>query len=253
MLTLVIVHLFSILPWYFTSENISTIEHKTSLKILHSNVLTSNRQFKLFSKLLEKENPNIVVLQEVNKAWVEGLTNSLSTYKYRIEQPQNDNFGIAIYSKLPFIRSSVVSLGDLGLASLEVSFSLEGKDITLIATHPIPPISHFYYSARNNQLIDSAKRIAKQPGAKILVGDLNVSMWSSDYLAVETISELNNARQGFGILSTWPTHIPFLMIPIDHILISEHFVINDFKVGDNIGSDHLPLIIELALRKKEWD
>ena len=74
-------------------------------------------------------------------------------------------------------------------------------------------------------------------------------MWSSDYLAVETISGLNNARQGFGILPTWPTYMPFLMIPIDHILISEHFVINDFKVGNNIGSDHLPLIIELALLK----
>jgi len=250
MFALVIVHLFSILPWYFTTKNTSPVEHKTSLKILHSNVLTSNREFELFSRLLEKENPTVVVLQEVNKAWVEGLANSLTAYKYRIEQPQNDNFGIAIYSKLPFIKSNIISLGDLGLASLEVSFSVEGQDVTLIATHPIPPISNLYHSARNNQLIDSAKRIVKLPGAKILVGDLNVSMWSGDYLAVETISGLNNARQGFGILPTWPTYMPFLMIPIDHILISKHFVINDFKVGDNIGSDHLPLITELALLKQ---
>ncbi|MCP4323320.1 MAG: hypothetical protein GY787_16030 [Alteromonadales bacterium] len=197
--------------------------------------------------MLEKEDPNIVVLQEVNSSWIKGLTQSLSKYKYRIEQPQNDNFGIAIYSKLPFTKANVISLGDLGLPSIEVSFSHEGLDITLLATHPIPPINHLYYSSRNNQLIDSANRLAKQPGAKILVGDLNVTMWSSVHSAVETISELNNARQGFGILPTWPTNIPFLMIPIDHVLTSKHFVINNFKVGDDIGSDHLPVIIELAL------
>jgi len=120
----------------------------------------------------------------------------------------------------------------------------------LIATHPIPPISDLYYSARNDQLLDTANSIVKQSGAKILVGDLNVSMWSSDYRTFEDISGLSNARQGFGILPTWPSNFPFLMIPIDHVLASEHFVINNFTLGDDIGSDHLPIIVELSLIKK---
>lgn len=246
LLALTIVHLVSIIPWYLTPESASANKYETRLTLLHSNVLTSNTQYNLFEQLLAKETPDIVVLQEVNRDWVKGLTRALSTYKYRIEQPQNDNFGIAIYSKLPFISGDVIALGELGLPSIEVTFSLDGQNVTLLATHPIPPISHAYYSSRNEQLIYVAARLAERSGAKILVGDLNVTMWSSDYANLEAISGLNNARRGFGILPTWPANIPLLMIPIDHVLTSDHFVINNFKLGDNVGSDHLPVIVELA-------
>jgi len=251
MLILVIAHLFSILPWYLNFGNQSTNEQKTSLKLLHSNVLTSNKQFSLFSELIEKEDPNIIVLQEVNQSWINALTPSLSEYKYRIERPQNDNFGIAVYSKFPFINSNVIYLGDLGIPSIEITFSHEGQGITLLATHPIPPINNTYYSSRNKQLMDSANRLANRFGAKILIGDFNTTMWSSDYFGMESVSGLSNARKGFGILPTWPTNIPFLMIPIDHVLTSNHFVINNFTVGDNIGSDHLPIIVDLAIAKTE--
>lgn len=246
-----VIHSFSIFSWYWDVEDNKSSKHQTGLKILHSNVLTSNQHFHLLTSLLEKEKPHMVILQEINTDWIDGIKSALSDYKYRLEKPQNDNFGIAIYSQLPFITSNVITLGNLGLASIEVTFTIDEQAVTLIATHPIPPLNDALYLARNDQLIDAAKRIASKSTAKILLGDFNVSMWSSDYLVMESISGLKNARQGFGILPTWPANLPFPIIPIDHILVSDAFVVNDFNVGDNIGSDHLPIIVELALRKND--
>lgn len=35
--------------------------------------------------------------------------------------------------------------------------------------------------------------------------------------------------------------------PIDHCLVSSEFTVKNIKTGNDIGSDHLPLIIELSL------
>ena len=82
------------------------------------------------------------------------------------------------------------------------------------------------------------------------MGDLNVTMWSPFYRSLAKISGLNNARQGFGILPTQSAILPQYAIfsaPIDHCLISQEIKVKDFRVADNIGSDHLPIVAELLL------
>lgn len=77
-------------------------------------------------------------------------------------------------------------------------------------------------------------------------GDLNVTMWSSNYSKLIADSGLANSRKGFGILATWPMFFPLLSIPLDHCLVSPGIGINACRSGPDIGSDHLPLIVELA-------
>ena len=247
MLFVAVIHFVSIAPWYYADENRIAAENQETIKVLHSNLLSSNQNYSLLAKLLDEESPTIVVLQEVNIRWLSQLATVLSSYKYTIEKPQRDNFGIAVFSRIPLDEANVISLGNLGVPSIEVTFSLQSESVKLIATHPVPPTSDIYYGARNEQLTRVAKHISLHTGPKLIIGDLNVSMWSSDYVKFEALSGLTNARKGWGVMPTWPTQLPFLMIPIDHILISEHFAVNHFKTGNDIGSDHLPLVIELSL------
>lgn len=43
--------------------------------------------------------------------------------------------------------------------------------------------------------------------------------------------------------------LPFMLIPIDHCLVSNDIIILDRRIGSNVGSDHYPIYIELGLSR----
>lgn len=90
-----------------------------------------------------------------------------------------------------------------------------------------------------------------------MVGDLNITMWSPYYKRFARQTGLRNARQGFGILPSWPTKETYsqispalsllLAIPIDHCLISPEIKVLNIRTGPNVGSDHRPVITDLLI------
>ncbi|MDJ0569918.1 MAG: endonuclease/exonuclease/phosphatase family protein [Pleurocapsa sp. MO_192.B19] len=180
--------------------------------------------------------------------WLTKLRPLENNYPYKQASPREDNFGIAIFSKYPIDEIREVYWGPSNIPSLKASLIVSGHRISLITTHPLPPVNDDYYHSRNSQLNEVALVSKNVGNPLILIGDLNVTMWSSDYMALETGTNLVNARKGFGILPTWPTILPMFMIPIDHCLVSSDFQVLEIKVGKNVGSDHLPLIVDLGLK-----
>jgi endonuclease/exonuclease/phosphatase (EEP) superfamily protein YafD len=72
-------------------------------------------------------------------------------------------------------------------------------------------------------------------------------MWSPYYRKLVRDSGLRNARKGFGIIPTWPCGIPMMSIPLDHCLTSPSLQVNAIKRGKQVGSDHFPIIVDLAV------
>lgn len=244
-----------VLPWYVNLEEGRGDNAVSSLKIIHSNVNTANESYKKVIALIKEENPDIVLLQEASALWVNQLASIEKTYPYKKANPRADNFGIAIFSKYPFESIEEIYSGVVDIPSLKVDLMLGGQKITLISTHPVPPISADFYHFRNAQLKQIAAIVKTIQNPVILIGDLNVSMWSSDYDELEKTTALVNARKGFGILPTWPTMLPIAMIPIDHCLLSSEFKVDNIKLGKDIDSDHLPLVLTLSLnliRKRDF-
>jgi endonuclease/exonuclease/phosphatase (EEP) superfamily protein YafD len=92
--------------------------------------------------------------------------------------PREDNFGIALYSKLPFTKCNVVELGQAGVPSIVAEFDIQGQTLTVLGTHALPPIDNAYSWFRNNQIEAVATYLVSVAGPKVLLGDLNMTPWS---------------------------------------------------------------------------
>jgi endonuclease/exonuclease/phosphatase (EEP) superfamily protein YafD len=246
MMAMTVINAAPVAPWYFADADASG-GYQERLRILFANVNSGNKNTQALLDVIESEQPDLIVLQEVSYLWATAMDAVQSDYPHRHVIPQNDNFGIALYSRQPLLDIDVLSSSPFGFPSLVVQQVVGSSLVTYVSTHPIPPLGQAGFDARNSQLAEIGERIAEIYGPTVLVGDLNTTVWGHHYKMLVADTGLRNSRDGFGVIPTWPRQLPFAMIPIDHCLVSDEFVVLDTRSGPDIGSDHLPLIVTLAL------
>ena len=226
-------------------------EDEAPLRLLLANVNTVNRSWDRVLALVAEEDPDVIALLEVSDAWLEGLAPLAETHPLRAVEPREDNFGIALWSRLEpgtaeVLHHAEAQHGTRTLPAIRATFDLgSGHPVTLIACHPVPPVGRRLTAARNEQLAWLTTLAAQAGPRTILAGDLNATPWC---LEPHLTWHLQDARAtaGAGLATTWPARLPDpFRIPIDHILHARGITCTSLRVGPRIGSDHLPLIADL--------
>lgn len=238
---------FLIAPSYWPSANGESSSVGPTRRVLYANVLVNNRDHGKLLRLIEAENPDLIVLVEVTPAWVAALAPLRERYPHRLEAPRDGAFGMAIYSQLP------MPLEEIALGARDGNLAIRGAyrdgetTVNVLGTHPPPPVSVERAASRNSQILEAAKLVRQREGEALLIGDLNNTPWSPFFRDALAATDLRDSRNGFGVQATWPADRRLLRIPIDHCLASPGIVIQRRRVGPPIGSDHLPLIIDYAI------
>lgn len=194
---------------------------------------------------LAREDFDLVVLQEYARPMAQAL--SKLEYPFKVERPRSDNFGIAVFSRLPITDAEVLVLDAAGVPSIRAELSIAGRPLRLLATHPLPPVSADHRASRDRQLAALAHALPLA-GAVVLAGDLNSTPWSPQVRRLRQESGLLDSARGFGVQPTWPSLFPPLWIPIDHVLHSAELVVTQRATGPACGSDHFPVEVTLAFR-----
>ncbi len=232
------------------------IQAETALTIYLANVHSANTNVHAILDGIAENDPDVVILQEVSPRWMAELAALTNTYPIVYEEAHHEgNFGIALWSRLPLEEVQVRDIGPASVPSIHCKVLMrDGSRVSLMATHPVPPIRASYYRMRNEQLASVATWLNEQPGARVLVGDLNMTMWSPFFRELEADTNMLSTRRGRGILPSWPHGrllLAPLRIPIDHVLISSELACTSFRMLDPTGSDHLPLVVEIGRRTAE--
>lgn len=220
-----------------------------SVKAVLANVNTQRGSPAKLAEFIQAENPDIIVLEEVNASWIKQLTPTLAQYTNRLIEERDNNFGIALLSRLAGPTPALIYFGSAKVPSIVADFTHAGQDFHVLATHPLPPWGAEYSRYRNEQLREVASYCRSIDGPLLLLGDLNVTPWSNHYRDFVNTSGLDNASRGRGLHNTWPTFYPWFRIPIDHCLHNEHVGIIAKRVGASLDSDHFPLILEFFIRR----
>lgn len=246
---LAILNLCTILP-LFRSGNPSEETHP-QYRVLLANVNTANPHHRRVSSLVQTSSPDFIILIEVDEAWLVNLNLKGLGYTHELAVPRGDNYGLAIYSRYPIARTEIKYYRGTKRPSLAAQVRIDGLPLNILATHPPPPKSRKLARIRDSQIMALMAFSQGLDEAVLCCGDLNTTSWSAAYRNHLEQGGLVDSRQGSGIQGTWPTWMPLLKIPIDHIWISREVRVHRRRVGPKIGSDHLPVMLDFSIREMD--
>lgn len=234
-----------ILPLYLQDADMKETSGET-FSILAMNLLSSNTNYSDAIDLIREKDPDLVVLLELSIEWEKQMQFLNKEFPFRQLLAQQDNFGIGILSKIP-MKSKITDFGKGFPPSILSQLQLNGQQISVLATHPVPPVNQDKFDLRNRQLEAIAKLSKTHSGNLILAGDLNSSSYSRHFQKLLENGKLKDSRKGFGIASTWPSNFYILRTTLDHFLLKKELKILERTVERSIGSDHLPIFLKVAL------
>jgi endonuclease/exonuclease/phosphatase (EEP) superfamily protein YafD len=219
-----------------------------AVRVLHANVLKSNKDYNAVFDLVNRSNADLVVLQEITDDWQVQIQPIAKTYPHFKSVPGLEGAGMAVFSRIPFEDVQVLMLDSSTHVAIAAKVNLEGREVTFLSLHPPTPITASKFENRNQQFREAAKFLNSIKGTKILIGDLNTTMWSPYFRTLLRTTHLRDVRLGFGLKTSWPMPLPsFMRLPIDHCLVSDDIDVKNVQIGARIGSDHRPLIVDLDL------
>ncbi len=248
----VAINLSAIAPWRRTKKPAADPGiGGQRLKLALINVYRRNRAHDGFLRWIERHQPDVVVVQEVTAGWAHALHALSLRYPFFEVLPKEDGSGIALYSRVPFERLSLALPEGDARPGILARLYTESLSVIILSIHPRAPIRRGHFELRNEVLAAAATCLQSLPDPKICIGDLNTSLWSPFLEDFGGQTNLKNVRASFGLLPSWPAFLGFswLMIPIDHCLVSGDIRVVAAQTGERIGSDHLPLIVELEIKK----
>lgn len=243
---LILSNLFEIFPYIGRYEHFNP---GNTIKLALYNVLTSNKSYDDFLVSVSQENPDIIILQETDDIWLEHIKDLKKSYPYYIEHSRLDNFGISMYSKIPFTSTDIELWTDFEVPVAVADLQVFSKKLRIYGIHTLPPTGKDYFRVRN-EMLKKINTISSQDSSYNLIfaGDFNTTIYSNSYKKYIKSTDLNDCQiLAKNINGTWNAlYIPIFRISLEHVLISPKILMNSFKIGKNFGSDHLPVYVELS-------
>lgn len=219
----------------------------TRISILVSNVLTSNTNYDKLLKLVDSMDPDILLTLESDKKWEKELSVIENDYPYTVKIPQDNLYGMHLYSKLELRDIDIKFLISDEIPSIHgIVLLRNGEKIHIHCLHPKPPSPSEDSTSTNRdaELLLVGKEVKPQ-NSTLVFGDLNDVAWSRTTRLFQQISGLVDPRIGRGFFNTYHAEIPVFRWPLDHVFHSRDFSLIKLKRLPNIGSDHFPIYIEL--------
>lgn len=210
---------------------------------------------------------DIIGMQEVSQNQANILTSQLTDdYPHQALFP-GGFAGKAVLSRYPIVFVKQLQLSEVR-PDLQVCLEINGHNLALIVAHPPPPSLRwkgFHFDQQTWSQIQKLVQLAIENPPAILLGDFNLVNWRDEYSYMCTAGlqdAFTAAGRKFGYtlpkrvgpwrrfktinrMINWLPLIPLLRV--DYIWITREISSLDAWVGEDTGSDHLPVMARLKM------
>ena len=217
-----------------------------TIRIMSFNLLASNESFGEVINYIRQEDPDIAFLHEASRPWE--LAIEAADLEYEVTRSRSEEliFGTLVLSRP---GDPVTSYGFTTGGARAVEVVHDG--VAVLGIHPLAPTTSRRSALRNAQIDFAAAWSASQEGPNVVTGDFNATPWSYPFRKLLAETDLVNSQRGFGISATFPATgglwSLLLRVPIDHLVHTPDLVVVDRRLGPPLGSDHFPLVVDLAV------
>jgi endonuclease/exonuclease/phosphatase (EEP) superfamily protein YafD len=227
-----------------------------TLRVMSVNLLMVNEHKAGIVGEIASARPDVVLMQEYTPQWHEALQAGVGRdYPYTRTIAQDDSFGIAVYSRVPFVGEvdDALHLGRGVTPQMRAVVNFAGHDVALYNIHLLPPRGLDYVSEHRLQFADVLDRLRAERMPYVLAGDFNfpeTCPQHNDVLAAGARESHEIAGQGRG--ATWPVNAVFRYLPglrFDHVYLGRGLTAVRHEVGVGEGSDHRPVVVDVAMDK----
>lgn len=217
--------------------------------LMISNVLMENREHGRLVALVRECRPDILMVVETDDVWARALQPLHADFPHRVAQPQDNYYGMMLFSRLPIVRSEVRFLVQDDIPSIHATLRLpSGAEFALHGLHPRPPepLRDQDSTPRDAELVLMGRTIGSGfSPPTVVAGDLNDVAWSPTTRLFLRLSGLLDPRMGRGLFSSYNANNPLFRFPLDHVFHSNDFRLVKLRRLPRIGSDHFPILITL--------
>ena len=220
------------------------------LRVFSANILFTNTDMGGIAAEIRAADPDVVALQEVSPFNLSGLEAEglLADYPHRWVDARPDTLGTAILSRLPLEDAGQWRAGRLPMARATVV--LGPHRLRLYDVHARAPFGPGGPAEWERQLAALRQVAEQETEALVLAGDFNATTGHRSFRRL-LAAGLRDAHleRGRRFVATWPLDMRPLppLVQLDRVLVSDHLAVLDVREGTGRGSDHRPVVVDLAV------
>lgn len=223
----------------------------SGLRLLIANVQMENTRHDLLMEVVRERDPDLLLVVEIDGRWARALEPLAKEYPYVVRQPQENYYGMILFSRFPLLEPRIEFLVQDDIPSVHARVQLpSGAEVVLHGLHPRPPepLRDQDSTPRDAELVVVGRAIAQEGDRPTVVaGDLNDVAWSRTTELFLKLSRLLDPRLGRGFYNSYNAKQPLFRYPLDHVFHSHHFRLARLERLRSVGSDHFPMLVELSL------
>lgn len=220
------------------------------LRVMTANLLFSNTDATSFAQAVRARDPDVLVVQERVPFWVEAIERTLGSQYALLATSTASNTAIYLRTgrqscPVPELRTPIAESAALGCVVVD------GLPVLVLGVHAPRAKGPLAELDRTTSLAAYRATLGEAGMPRIVAGDFNGSPLApsmAEFLRQTAVSM--PAERGIWFAASWPAAAAAVGVRIDHVLVSGELAAQVVGVGPPIGSDHLPVTVDVARRAR---